>query len=72
VTSQVGKRANVDVVLEVAPAHVRAEGQPIWRAPNGVILIRAVAANAIVDLRAMSKRARRDEAELRDAFRKTQ
>jgi putative RNA 2'-phosphotransferase len=66
--SAVGKRSQVDVMLEVSPALLRAEGIGIHRSPNGVILIRHVPPACIVGLVPMTKRARADEARLRAAF----
>ncbi len=63
--SRVGKRANVAVMLEVEPARLRAAGQIVFEAPNGVVLTRFVPADCVVDLRAMSRAARRQEADLR-------
>lgn len=65
--SEVGKRAQVDVALEIDPAGVR-ERQRIFRAPNGVLLVRAVPRAAIVDLRPMTRRSRTDEDALRAAM----
>lgn len=63
--SVVGKRAAVDVMLEIDPARVRAEGQRIFVAPNGVVLVRRVPRVAIVGLRAMTRRSRAREQALR-------
>lgn len=52
VDSKVGKRAGVEVLLVISPAHLRASGLRIFRAPNGVMLARAIPAAAIVDVRA--------------------
>jgi putative RNA 2'-phosphotransferase len=49
-TSVVGKRHEVQVLLVVSPVRLRAAGQTLWRAPNGVLLTRAVPAGAIVDV----------------------
>lgn len=57
--STVGKRANVDVMLEVSPARLAAHGIGLFVSPNGVILARSVPPAAIVGLRAMTDRARR-------------
>ena len=50
----VGKRAGVDVLLVIDPAKLRAppghEGQRIFRAPNGVLLTRAVPRACVVDV----------------------
>jgi putative RNA 2'-phosphotransferase len=57
--STVGKRANVDVMLEVSPARLAAAGLALFVSPNGVVLARAVPPSAIVGLRAMTEGARR-------------
>jgi len=57
--STVGKRASVDVMLEVSPARLAAAGIGIFVSPNGVILARSVPPAAIVGLRPMTDRARR-------------
>ncbi len=68
VDSVVGKRASVDVLLEIEPAAVRAAGLELYVSPNGVVLARAVPPAAIVGLRAMTRRARNQEAELAAHF----
>ncbi|OJH35373.1 RNA 2'-phosphotransferase [Cystobacter ferrugineus] len=50
VDSKVGKRAGVDVLLVISPARLRASGPRIFRAPNGVLLARAIPAATIVDV----------------------
>lgn len=50
VDSKVGKRAGVDVLLVISPARLRAEGLRVFRAPNGVLLARAIPAGAIVNV----------------------
>ncbi len=57
--SSVGKRDKVAVLLEVDPARVRAADQPIFLAPNGVVLCRRVPAEAILAEHPITKRARR-------------
>lgn len=47
-TSKVGKRARVDVLIEVSPASLADSGLGIFRAPNGVVLVRYVPVPAIV------------------------
>ncbi len=49
-TSVVGKRHEVQVLLVVAPSRLRDAGHTLWRAPNGVLLTRAVPRGAIVDV----------------------
>ncbi|NVB39294.1 RNA 2'-phosphotransferase [Pseudenhygromyxa sp. WMMC2535] len=63
--SKVGKRAQVEIMLGVDPARVRDAGVRIYEAPNGVILARRIPAQAIVELRGMTRRGRAREAELR-------
>jgi len=63
--SVVGKRAQVDVMIGVDPRRVRAAGETIWRAPNGVLLARRIAPEQIVELRAMTRKTRAIEDELR-------
>lgn len=46
--SPVGRRSQVDVLLEVDPAALAAAGIAVHRAPNGVLLARAVPPAAIV------------------------
>jgi putative RNA 2'-phosphotransferase len=50
VDSTVGKRAGVDVLLVISPARLRASGLRIFRAPNGVLLARAIPAATLVDV----------------------
>lgn len=50
VDATVGKRAAVDVLLKINPALLRAAGQRVFRAPNGVLLTRAVPRSAVVDV----------------------
>lgn len=65
IDSQVGKRAQVDVVLEVSVEALRAHAVLIFVSPNGVLLARHVPKQTIVGLRAMTKAGRRAEPELR-------
>jgi putative RNA 2'-phosphotransferase len=44
----VGKRAQVDVLLEVSVARLRDHGLTVWRSPNGVLLVRRVPPDCIV------------------------
>ena len=39
-TDAVGKRAQVDLMLEVSPARLRAQGLRVFRSQNGVVLVR--------------------------------
>lgn len=50
VDAKVGKRAGVDVLLVISPARLRASGLRVFRSPNGVLLARAIPADAIVDV----------------------
>ncbi|QSQ25533.1 RNA 2'-phosphotransferase [Pyxidicoccus parkwayensis] len=50
VDAKVGKRAGVDVLLVISPARLRALGLRVFRAPNGVLLARAIPAAAIVNV----------------------
>jgi putative RNA 2'-phosphotransferase len=49
-TSVVGKRHEVQVLLVIDPPRLRAVGHTLWRAPNGVLLTRAVPRAAIIDV----------------------
>lgn len=66
--SAVGKRASVDVMLEVSPSRLRAEGYRVFRSQNGVILVRRVPRECIVGLLPIVQRAKREEAALRALF----
>jgi len=57
---KVGKRANVGVLLQVDPARLHAMGFDVFRSPNGVLLVREVPWGCVVDLIAVSRRARRE------------
>ncbi len=63
--SKVGKRASVDVMIEVSAARLAELGIGVFQSQNGVILVRRVPREAIVDIRAMTARAKRDEPALR-------
>jgi putative RNA 2'-phosphotransferase len=65
IDSTVGKRANVDVMLEVSPARLAAAGIGLFVSPNGVILARWVPPAAIVGLRSMTDRAEQKAEALR-------
>ena len=64
VDATVGKRAGVDVLLTIDPVKLRAAGQRIFRAPNGVLLTRAVPRSCVVDVVAQNKPGRNAHAEL--------
>ncbi|MFO0755966.1 MAG: RNA 2'-phosphotransferase [Byssovorax sp.] len=66
--SKVGKRAQVDVMLEVSPARLRAEGLCVFQSPNGVVLVRKVPPGCIVGVQAIAEKARQREASLRALF----
>ncbi len=63
--STVGKRANVAVMLAISAAELRGRGYELFVSSNGVILTRYVPPSCIVDLRAMTRRTRDQEAHLR-------
>lgn len=50
IDATVGKRAAVGVLLTVDQARLRAAGQRVFRAPNGVLLTREVPRGAVVDV----------------------
>jgi putative RNA 2'-phosphotransferase len=45
--AKVGKRANVELLLEVDPARLAGHGLDVFEAPNGVLLVRRVPADCI-------------------------
>lgn len=63
--SPVGKRSGVGLVLEIDPAICRGRGRPVFEAPNGVILVRAVPRAAIVELHPVSRNAKKQADGLR-------
>jgi putative RNA 2'-phosphotransferase len=65
VDATVGKRAGVDVLLVVSPVRLRAAGLSVFRAPNGVLLARAVPRDAVTDLLAATAAGERALGELR-------
>jgi putative RNA 2'-phosphotransferase len=65
IDSTVGKRAAVDVMIEVSPARLAAHGVGLFVSPNGVVLARQVPAACITGLTPMIERARLRQAELR-------
>jgi putative RNA 2'-phosphotransferase len=65
VDATVGKRAGVDVLLVVAPARLREAGLSVFRAPNGVLLARAVPRDAVTDVLAATASGERVLGELR-------
>ena len=66
--SKVGKRASVHVMLEISPARLRAAGLNLYAASNGVVLARQIPATCVVELHAMTKRAREAQSLLADMF----
>ncbi|WP_437783440.1 RNA 2'-phosphotransferase [Sorangium sp. So ce1097] len=63
--SAVGKRARVDVMLEISPARLRARGIRVFRSQNGVILAREVPVGCVVGLVPLAARAQREAEALR-------
>jgi putative RNA 2'-phosphotransferase len=52
--SKVGKRARVEVLLEVSPSRLHRTGLTVFRAQNGVVLVRRVPPDCITGVRAGS------------------
>ncbi|MEL6343594.1 MAG: tRNA 2'-phosphotransferase [Myxococcota bacterium] len=69
--SRVGKRANIGVLLEISPQKLRDAGQELFVSPNGVVLTRHVPVEAIVALRPLSRRARKQQQTLRELLKRT-
>lgn len=68
ITSKVGKRSSVHVMLEISPARVRAAGLNLYAASNGVVLAREIPAACVVGLHAMTKRAHEAKRQLAALF----
>lgn len=66
--SHVGKRAQVDVMLEIDPILLRELGARIFESPNGVLLARRVPRAAIVDLLPQTRRTKKNVDEIRALF----
>jgi putative RNA 2'-phosphotransferase len=66
--SKVGKRASVDVMIEVSVARLGALGIGVFQSQNGVVLARRAPLSAITGIHALSARAKRDEAALSALF----
>lgn len=66
--SKVGKRAAVAVMLKIDVVALRAAGQEVFVAPNGVVLVRRVPANCIVHVVARTRKASAALPELRAMF----
>lgn len=62
--AEVGKRAGVAVLLAIDVAVLKAHGQQVFRANNGVLLTREVPIEAIVDVVAMTRAGELARAEL--------
>lgn len=63
--SAVGKRARVDVMLEISPARLRTRGIGVFRSRNGVILAREVPVGCVVGLVPLAARAKGEADALR-------
>jgi len=63
--SRVGKRANVDMLIEISPERLREAGFLIYRSSNGVLLCRLVPPAAFIGLETVSQAAKRSESALR-------
>ncbi len=63
--SVVGKRSSSQVILEISSARIRKSGLNIFVASNGVVLVRQIPTEAIIDLVALTKRAKKQKSELR-------
>ena len=66
VDATVGKRAAVDVLLKIDPQLLRAAGQRVFRAPNGVLLTRTVPRSAVIDVVAATRAGNEALARLRE------
>jgi putative RNA 2'-phosphotransferase len=53
--SPVGKRARVDVLIEVSAGRLREIGQRIYTSPNGVALVREVPPSCIVEIHELGR-----------------
>lgn len=67
-SSVVGKRAGVALMLGVGVELLRAGGGELFMSPNGVLLARAVPAGCVLEVRAMTRAGRARLAEVRAAF----
>jgi len=63
--SKVGKRANVDILLEISVPRLRAAGLGVFQSSNGVVLVRQVPPSCLTGLVAGTRAGRAREAELR-------
>jgi putative RNA 2'-phosphotransferase len=66
--SHVGKRGNVDVLLEVSPIKLRAAEQLIFKSANGVILCRHVPRECIIGAHPVTRKSRSGVPVLRALF----
>jgi putative RNA 2'-phosphotransferase len=66
--SKVGKRSATPVVLEVSVARLRAAGEKIYEAQNGVVLVRRVPVSCFVNLVCTTKAAQKKEREVKERF----
>jgi putative RNA 2'-phosphotransferase len=66
--SEVGKRSNTPVVLEVSVERLCAAGREVFVSPNGVALARDVPANCVVGVHAATRRARDEVPRIRGLF----
>lgn len=69
VDSKVGKRAHVDVLLEISLPALRARGLCVFTSSNGVVLVRHVPSDCIVGLTTATRAGRSQEARLRSLLR---
>ncbi len=66
--SKVGKRSATPVVLEVSCTRLRAAGEKIYEAQNGVVLVRHVPVSCMVGLVCTTKAAQKKEREVKAKF----
>lgn len=66
--SKVGKRSATPVVLEISCERLRAAGEKIYEASNGVILVRRVPVSCIVGVVCTTKSAQKKEREIKARF----
>jgi len=62
--SKVRKRARVEVMIEINPERLRAQGITVYRSSNGVLLARRVPRSCIVGVRVVDATVRQKEGEL--------
>ncbi len=68
VDSKVGKRAGVDVLLEVSVPALRSEGLGLFQSSNGVVLVRHVPPSCLVGLLPQTRAARAQQDQLQALF----